>query len=103
MTTQPTQPSPLIIHGYSGHDRAELDQEQRTIEEAQAAGRPVVVVGGFDANAIDDEARAKGIEPLTAEEYELMMQQLNEHGLSFSLRDLYAIERGLWGRPIPEQ
>lgn len=95
------QPAPLIIHGYSGHDRAELAAEQRTIEEARAAGRRVVVVGGFDANAIDDEARAKGIEPLTAEEYELMMQQLSY--LSFSLRDLYEIECGLWGRPIREQ
>ena len=95
------QPTPLIIHGYSGHDRAELAAEQRTIEEARAAGRPVVVVGGFDANAIDEEARAKGIEPLTAEEYELMMQQYE--GASFSLRDLYEIECGLWGRPIREQ
>lgn len=97
------QPTPLIIHGYSGHDRAELAAEQRTIEEARAAGRPVVVVGGFDANAIDEEARAKGIEPLTAEEYNLMMQQLDEQGFSFSLRDLYEIECGLWGRPIREQ
>lgn len=95
------QPTPLIIHGYSGHDRAELAAEQRTIEEAQAAGRPVVVVGGFDANAIDDEARAKGIEPLTDEEYELMMQQYE--GASFSVRDLCEIMAGLWGRPIREQ
>lgn len=65
---------------------------------------------GIDLRAIEAEAQAQGIEPLTQDEYDRLSLQLWQEWEAADITQYddnaghyYRMARGLLGRPIPEQ